>query len=449
MRHERIRPWLRRHHRILMLLILVGIAPPAYFSQSHHWQWDLTQNGRHTLSAASRKVLGEMPGPATVTVYATLQDGEQGDLRQPIRDFVARYQRLKPDLSLQFVDPAHEPRRSRDAGVRLNGELVLTYRGRTEHLVTLNEQDFSNALMRLARGKTRQVMSLSGHGERNPDGAGPHDFGEFARQLARKGFNVGRLDLALEAEVPAEVGVLLLTPGRTEIPAGETDKIKRYLARGGNLIWLLESGPLRGLQPVAEALNLNLTPGIVLDPAAREMGFTQATALAATYGPHPVTARFDLITAFPSARPVAINDDAGWRATPLIEAAPRGWVELGAADENAVFDNGRETPGPVVIGLALERDQDDKQQRVTVIGSTEFLANSQIGNGGNLDLGINLLNWLAGDANLITIQPKSTLDSGLNLSRSAATTLTLGFLLVLPASFFVAAALVWRRRRGA
>ena len=37
---------------------------------------------------------------------------------------------------------------ARAAEVQLNGELVLTYRGRSEHLVTLNEQDFANHIRR-------------------------------------------------------------------------------------------------------------------------------------------------------------------------------------------------------------------------------------------------------------------------------------------------------------
>lgn len=439
--------WLRRHHGISVLLILAGAGLGGYVFLNHHWQWDLTQNGRHSLSQASRKVLSEMPGPATVTVFAALQDAQPGDVRQPIRDFVSRYQNLKPDLTLKFIDPTREPQRSREEGVRLNGELVLTYRGRSEHLTTLNEQDFTNALMRLARAKTHRLTTLIGHGERRLDKDGPHELGEFGRQISRKGFQVGALNLTAEAEVPADVDVLLLTQGRTEIRQGETDKIKRYLARGGNLLWLLEPGPLRGLDPVADALNLNLAPGTVVDPAGQEQGFGQATAVAASYGATPMTAQFDLITVFPLARAVAINDDPGWHVTPLIEVAPRGWLETGAPDESATFDRKRETGGPIVIALTLARDQDETRQRVAVIGSTEFLANSHIGNGGNLDLGINLLNWLAGDSHLITIQPKNTLDGRLSLGRSDATALALGFLIILPLLFFLGAALVWRQRR--
>ncbi|BCB28521.1 hypothetical protein SKTS_34070 [Sulfurimicrobium lacus] len=440
--------WLRRHQPVLLLLFLAAMGVAGYLSQHYHWQWDLTQNGRHTLSPVSRKVLDTMPGALEVTAYATLQDPQYGDLRQPIRDFVARYQRLKPDLKFKFVDPAELPQLARAAGVQVNGELVLDYRGRSEHLSTLNEQDFTNALMRLARGHERLVAALVGHGERRLDGGAPHDLGEFGRQLTHKGFRTVPLNLAADAEVPADVSVLVLTQPRSEVLPGEADKIKRYLARGGNLLWLLEPGDLHGLQPVAEMLGLALTPGVVVDPAARELGLAPDTAVAAQYGPHPVTAQFDLVTVFPRARAIGVNDDPAWHVTPLVETAARSWVESGAADEHAAFDPPQDVAGPVVVGRALERESEEGRQRIAVIGSGDFLANAYLGRGGNLDLGIDLLNWLAGDANLIAIQPKNTVDAGLNLGKTAASALALGFLIGVPLVFFGAAIFVWRRRNA-
>ncbi|MDZ7656744.1 MAG: GldG family protein [Sulfurimicrobium sp.] len=445
---SRLHFWLRRHPRLYTLLLLGMVSVAGAISQRYYWQWDVTQNGRHTLSQASRNVLNEMPGAVVVTAYAAMLDAQHGDLRRPIRDFIARYQGIKPDLVLDFIDPTVQAELARVAGVRVNGELVLSYGGRSEHLTTLNEQDFTNTLMRLARGHERLVMSVSGHGERRLDGGAPHDLGELGRQLANKGFRSAASSLALVPEIPAEVNVLLLTQPRTPIPPGEVDKVRRYLARGGSLLWLLEPGSLQGLQPIAEVLGLALTPGVVVDPAALEAGFPLSTAVAAQYGPHAVTAQFDLITLFPHARAVGMSDDPGWHATPLIETSMRAWVENGAADKQGIFNEGQDIPGPVVIGWALEREQEEARQRVAVIGSGDFLANASLGNAGNLDLGINLFNWLAGDAKLITIQPKNTLDAALNVSKTGATMLASVFLLMLPLIFFVIAFLVWRRRHN-
>ena len=55
-----------------------------------------------------------------------------------------------------------------------------------------------------------------------------------------------------------------------------------------------------------------------------------------------------------------------------------------------MFDHGRDTAGPVQIAVALERLREEKLQRIVVVGSGHFLANMYLGNGGNLDLGINI-----------------------------------------------------------
>jgi ABC-type uncharacterized transport system involved in gliding motility auxiliary subunit len=139
----------------------------------------------------------------------------------------------------------------------------------------------------------------------------------------------------------------------------------------------------------------------------------------------------------------------GWSAAALIEVAPRGWVESGDLGGRIVFDPGLDTPGPVNIAVALERLREEKNQRIVVIGSGHFLANTYLGNGGNLDLGVNIVNWLTGDDRLIAIQPRSAPDVSLSLSKGWLAGLVIMFLIVLPLAFLAAGAWIWWRRRSA
>jgi hypothetical protein len=49
-----------------------------------------------------------------------------------------------------------------------------------------------------------------------------------------------------------------------------------------------------------------------------------------------------------------------------------------------------------VVAAALERDLGSRKQRVVVAGTGHFLSNQYVGLLGNLDLGVNMVNWLAG-----------------------------------------------------
>ena len=89
-----------------------------------------------------------------------------------------------------------------------------------------------------------------------------------------------------------------------------------------------------------------------------------------------------------------------------------------------------------------------KEQRIVVIGDGDFLANAYLGNGGNLNLGLNIINWLSGNDQLINIPAKTATDTTLALSNIAMVLIFIGFLLLLPFSLFTIGAIIWYKRRG-
>ncbi|MCC7082489.1 MAG: GldG family protein [Burkholderiales bacterium] len=456
-RRMRVSPQRRMQLRVALqngvfVLLLVSLAAIlGVFSRHYRVAWDLTTTGRNTLSSASLDTLRKLDGPVQVTAYATPQDPRLGDLRKHIADFIARYQRAKPDVLLEFIDPRSQPKAAAQAGVRVNGELVVEYAGRSERLSNLSELDFTNLLIRLARADERLVMWLEGHGERSLTGPANHDLGDFGKQLRSKGIELSSLNLALAPDVPDNAALLVIASPQTRVSSVELDKLVRHIERGGNLLWLIDQEPLHGLEPLAERLGLVLSPGVVVDPDAIERASRPVMAVAtpAGYGSHPIVRSFRLNTLFPFVRAIAINPAPGWDYSTLIEVAPRGWIETGDLGGRIVFDAGRDIPGPVPIALALERLHEEKNQRIVVIGSAHFLANTYLGNGGNLDLGVNIVNWLTGDDRLIAIQPRSAPDVSLTLSRGWLAAIVVVFLIVMPLALVAAGAWIWWRRRAA
>lgn len=431
-------------------LLLAAAVLLGYLAWKGRVQWDVTQNARNSLAPESRALVQQIEGPVTVTVYATPQDPQLGDLRKRLRDFLGRYQNVKPDIHVSFVDPEADPAAARAAGIQVNGEMVVQYRGRSERFspFQVNEHSFASLLQRLVRRTQVLVAALDGHGERRLDGVANHDLGQFGRELESKGFKLLNLNLAVAQQVPANAALLVIASPQVELLPGEMDKILAYVERGGNLLWLLDPEPLRGFDTLAEKLGLQLTPGVVVDPEARRMGAPVTWSLANAYGSHPVTRDFSLNTVFPMARQLAVGEESGWRATPVVEAAPGGWVESGTLDDKVAFDPQRDIRGPIVVALALERNRNEREQRVMVVGSGSFIANAFLGNAANLDLALNMMNWLAGEEGLVSIQPRAVRDSRLELSRPWTTAISIGWLVALPLAFLAAAALVvWRRRR--
>lgn len=434
---------------IFVALLLTLVSLLGYLAWETKVQWDVSQNKRNSLSQASVEVLQKMSGPIHVTVYATPQDVRLGDIRKVIGDFLGLYQRAKSDFTLTFVDPAEQPKLAQEAGIEINGEMVVVFSGRSERLSTVNEQAFTNLLMRLARSSERLVVSLTGHGERRLDGAANHDLGEFGKQLALKGLKTGSINLTAAQEIPGNASMLIIASPQADLLEGEMDKLLAYIDRGGNLLWLIDQEPLRGMQLLVERLDLTLTSGIVIDPQAQQLKAPITFALGTDYGQHPITHNFDYITVFPFARQIIANENEEWRTVSLVEVAQSGWVENGNLQGDITFNQTDDVAGPVGIAVALSRILEEREQRIVVIGSGHFLANSYLGNGSNLDFGVNLINWLAEDEELIAIQPRATLDSSLVFSQSALTITSIVVMIGLPIVFLVGGATVWyRRRRG-
>jgi len=430
---------------LFVVLLIAIVATISYLTRDVKTQWDLTQGKRNSLSQASIEVLDELHGPVTITAFATTRDAE-GNLRQMIQDFIAPYQRAKQDISLTFVDPREDPERAKKAGVRVDGELVVEVNDRSENLDTLTEQELTNLLVRLMRSSEHLIVALDGHGEGRFKKPANFDLGDIGARLEAQGFRTGSVNFAVAQDIPHNASVLVIASPRVDLLPGEVNRIRRYLENGGNLLWLIDYDSLRGMEPVADFLGLDLIDGVAIDPAAGSQRLPPTISLASGYADHVVTNRLSSNTVFPFARRIAAIEESSFRFTPLVEAAAGGWLETSGL-KNAQFDRDSDIRGPITVAAALERDVGDRKQRVIVVGSGRGLTNEYVGMLGNMDLGINIMNWLAGEDSLIIIQPKSRIDLNLELSRGALTAIAFGFLMFLPAGLLCAGGIIWWKRR--
>jgi ABC-type uncharacterized transport system involved in gliding motility auxiliary subunit len=138
---------LRLQGWVFAVLFIGIIGLLAWLSTVYVYQADWTAGGRNTISDDSRKLLAELTEPVTITAWAS----EDAMLRKQIKDLVGSYQRFKPDIDLEFINPDTAPERVRTEGVTVDGELVVGYQGRGEHVQVRSEQKLTNALLRVSR----------------------------------------------------------------------------------------------------------------------------------------------------------------------------------------------------------------------------------------------------------------------------------------------------------
>ncbi len=435
------------------LLVVIGLL--AWLSTRYTIETDWTHGSRNTLSIDSRQLLDEMPGAIHITAFA----GESSMAREHIMDLVSRYQRYNPLIELTFINPDAEPERTRDLGITLDGELLIAYQGRSEKLQSLSEQSLTNALLRIARQKLRKVAYLSGHGERDLLGEANHDFGQFGKLLEQKGIELVRLNLAETGSIPNDINLLVIADPRVPLLSGEVNLLNNYVRQGGNLLWLSEPASDTGLAPLAETLGIEFLPGTIVDATTQLFGIDNpAFAIIPSYPMHPITREMNSLTLFPQATAIEVEAPDEWHAEPLLTTLDRAWTEIGAISGTIRFDeDSDERMGPLDIGFVFTRSRqikaginetDHGEQRIIVIGDSDFLSSAYLGNGANIELGLNLFNWLNHDDQFISITARTASDVNLELSKVAQIIIGFGFLFVLPLLLLGAGIGIWWRRRN-
>lgn len=448
---RKVRTQLLAQGWLYTVLLLALAMLLAWVAREYRVERDVTANARNTLTQGTQDALKQFDGVINVTAYAMAKDGSGNDVHKLIQEKLRPWQKVKPELALALVDPRDDPKRANAAGLRSPNEFVIEHKGRTEHLPLgeFNEQNFVNSLIRLSRTSTAVAYWLDGHGERKIDGAANHDLGEWGRQLQMKGYKLSSLNLSIAQDVPRNAATLIIASPQTDLQEAEVAKLRAYVEAGGNLLWLIDPEPLRGLEPIADFLGLVLTPGTVVDPSLKPRSGPPTLAVGSNYARHPITGAFRLNTLFPGSRQIGSAERDGWRITPLLEVAQRGWVETGKLDDKPVFDKDKDFQGPVNIATAFERTAGDKQQRVVVVGNGSFLANAFLGNGGNLQLGVAMMSWLTNDDKMINIPARPAADVQINIDQTLLYLIAFTFLLVLPLVFAITGVVVWWRRRKA
>jgi ABC-type uncharacterized transport system involved in gliding motility auxiliary subunit len=467
----------RTQTAVFVLLLLTTAGMLAWLSEHYRLSGDWTAAGRNTLTEPSRTLVQRLDGPVEITAYVR----EEPVIRRSVLQLVERYQRYKPDITLRFVNPDQVPDEVRARKISTDGEMVVSYRQREEHAKMATEEALTTALERLARADTRWVTYVSGHGERDLVGTASYDLGKLGEQLQRQGFKLHELTLAEAGEIPEQAALLVVSPGRENLPAEEVAAVLRYLEHGGNLLWLAEPGPAKGMEPVANALGVAFEPGVVVDPTTQVLGISHpAFVPISAYPTHAVTENLELMTVFPRAAGIAWIQPQGWKTRGILSTGLRAWSETGDLEGDLHFDDDADVSGPLDIGIAMRRtvatdptpgmeeveprpspgmdevgrrrkpkprEQRSREQRIIVVGDGDFLSNAYIGSGSNLALALNIFNWLANDESLIDIPVRSAPDLDFELSRTTAGLIRFGAMFGLPALLLGAGFFIWHRRR--
>lgn len=450
------------------ILIVLGILVAInYLGTRQNKRWDLTKSSEFTLSDQTSNVLAKLDAPLKVTVF------EKTTEMQRLKDRLQEYAEGSKLVTAEYLDPDRQPTIARQYEVQNYGTVVFEYKGRTERVVGESEQDLTNAIIKVVSGTQRKLYFLQGHGERDPLSADRAGYATIRTALERENYAVERLPLIQKGAVPEDATVLVIAGPASDLLAPELAEISAFLAKGGKLLLMADppaaaagQQPMPNLESLARAWGAGLDTSVIVDASGigQLFGSSFDTPVAMSYPQHPINERFDVLTAYPLARPISIVTGAPEGRTPLafVETGPRSWAET---DIDSVGKGGSpkfeaskgDRQGPLSVGVAVAApvkmdapaasDTTTPETRVVVMGDSDFASNSAINVSGNKDFFMNIIGWLSQQENLIAIRPREPGDSRLTLTADQSRRLAWLALLIIPGAIMAFGIYTWWRRR--
>jgi ABC-type uncharacterized transport system involved in gliding motility auxiliary subunit len=423
------------------LVVLAVLAALNFLGNRYDKSYDATVNKQFSLSDQTVKIVKQLKGNATLTYF-----GDNASF-QNAKDTLDRYSDISPKIHTNYIDPTRKPEQAKAAGFRSDSPVLVSMGTKSEGAKSLTEEEITGALVRAEKTGDRNVCFLSAGGEHGIEDTGAGGYSAVKQIVERdnyktrsvtpkgaapeagKTLNVGQAAAAATFEVPKDCTVLVVGGPQTDYPAAVVDGIKNYVEGGGRALFMLDETLKlgRGESPsenadMVKALadwGVTVNKDLVLDLSGLGslFGLGPEVPLIAQYSSHAITQPLaGLPTAFPLTRSLDIKNGDKTTVEKLISTTDDSLATTEIGPGGAV-DPKKGKKGPFTIAAAGTYTG-TPNGRFVVVGTSEWAENSLAGSRrlANGDFFGNIVNWLASDEDLISIRPKSTADTPMNMT---------------------------------
>jgi ABC-type uncharacterized transport system involved in gliding motility auxiliary subunit len=505
--------WQRRSTQIGTNALVATLAVLVILGLINFLVWrspvriDLTENQIFTLSPQTQEIVQTLQKPLKVWVF-------DRDPNSVDKELLQTYRRYNANFEFEFVDPDARLGLAKQFNVKSLGDVYLEY-GDKKQLVQslrvanqrepLSEMKLSSAIEKIQRDRIQNIYFLQGHGEPqlNTTQGG---LSEATEALKNKGYQVEGLNLGESAAIPPDTDAIAIVSPKRKLLPGEVEVLKNYSDRGGNLLLAIDPSADPGLEPILKEWGVQLDPRVVIDAsgAGSAIGLGPEIPVITQYGNHPITQDFkNGISLYPVARPVSTVKVPGVEAVALLVTNDKMWAESDLTSNEIKFDEGKDIPGPVDLGVALtrtlakttnpspspaspaspapssspsppisasprprvpasspspspttsnaepEKNQPPKTEaKLVVFGNGTFATNGWFEQQLNGDVFLNSIQWLASsEEQPLSIRPKEPKNRRINLTHLQAEMISWLSLVIFPLLGLLLAGLTWWKRR--
>jgi ABC-type uncharacterized transport system involved in gliding motility auxiliary subunit len=452
------RSFIYSSNMIIVVVLVIGILVIInYFFARHHHRFDFTEAKLHSLSDQSVKVLKNLKNDVHIKSFFLEGNFRKNEMENLLQNSAYHSKKIK----YEFIDPDKNPGMVKRYEVTTDGTTILESGDKESRITTSSEEDLTNAIVKVSREKKKVLYFLEGHGEASIEDSEERGYSLAKLELEKLAYEVKKLILALADNFPEDCSLLVIPGAQKDLVPNELETIRNFVSKGGRVFFMVDPETAPGLKSFVTEYGIQLEDDLIVDTVSRLMGGDYFMPVVTGYEFHTITEKFNFATFFPFAR--SINE---------TEDKPAGVTERQLTEEEVTFNEEKDVAGPISIAAVVtvqpkeeeiqEKTEEEKgaipeeeleksstqEGRLAVFGDSDFATNRYYYLSGNGNLFLNTINWLAEEADLISIQAKTASPRTIQLTAIQGRILFFVSVIILPLVVLVSGITVWVRRRS-
>lgn len=426
---------------VLALLVVVNLLAGAL--PANLTKLDISSSKLYSITSNTKAVVNALE--QDVTIYWIVQSGKEDDV---IDNLLAKYESLSdhievvkrnPDVYPAFAKQYTDETVSNNSLVVVSGEkyryvpysdIYVSQGSAYSYSYTTSfdgEGTITSAIDYVVSTQLPILYTLEGHGETAlPD--------TFASQLEKENVETESLSLLNVDEIPEDAAALMIHAPASDISEEEAKMLSEYVKSGGKLLVLagpVADGELTNLYGILSDYGVSAVQGIVSEGDRSHYAFQAPYVLLPDLGDSDITAPLaekNYMAIVPIAAGLQIS---GGSAVSLLNTTDSAYSKIAGYQQTTYEKEDGDIDGPFSLGVDI---QDHSSGRIIFFTSSYLLDDmyNAYSSGANNDMVMNALSALMGDRQAMSIRSKSLNYNYLTISESAASTIKLVMIGLVP-----------------
>lgn len=449
----------------MIILALTFLVCVNYLANKHNKTWDLTQEKLNSLSDQTTSVLKALNKDLEIKVF--YKGPQAAEEKQKVKQSLSLFEDYSNKVHVRFINAYVEQQLAMQYVSDLQDReaapvvMIMEYGGKKIRVDEgTDEAALTSAIIKATREGETKVYFVQGHGEKDLMSDDDQGLKEFAKSLGDASFQVEKLNLMDQKEVPADAKVVAIIGPSVPFLENELQALRKFIQGGGHLFLALDPGLRHGLAGLTKSLGVQFENNFIF-------------SMLQIYGQGPATVigrNFDggseITKSIPSGSKYAVFPLVSEVKAAQDKPETVELKEIVKSDERSftVIDPTKPPQAPpktqmVTIGVEVkgtlppkdkgkETKEVGKAFQAVVFGDSDFLSNRGLFLGVNRDLALNAFAGLTNQKDLLSIRPKLPKGSIVVLTQISRLAIIIA-LMGLPILLLLTSGILWFRRRGA